>query len=280
VIGSTAARTIAAALTLRAQAPAPLLAHLPAALAAEVRALLAGWSALARAGRAEAVAAAVASVRSPVPAGTGLIHPARRGVLLGEALVGAGDAAAVWAQRRACAGLVAMPAATSELTELADLAGWTGSVEWALVEVGLLCLAGGLATVGTPAVARVAAALGPGLGRRLVEAASWLAHDEARARALGPARVLLERIGPTPAGWTEADAMRTGLIGLLPALGRLGGDVARQVTQRLPPRLVSAGVVAAGAAGPGLAWVAVAPWLQHRLPAAPGPGGAVLPSAT
>jgi len=234
------ATVLAAVLAAGPRAPEVLARLAPAtaeACIAEARRLLA----LPSEERARAAVAEARALCADVPAGLARVHetwieaalagegePVRRALFGGP---GAIDPVRAWLRRRCLGQLVAMPEGPPPSGRPA------GADEVALVEPARL--AAGLERVGRRRLALALSAAGPGavaaLAARLgAEHGRALAEDAARAASRDEVRAAVKELADLVAGDASLLLFRAGARAVAPALVAAGGDVPRQIAQRLP----------------------------------------------
>ncbi len=240
------AATVAAVLALGADAP-QVLSRIGLGCVEAAEQLLA----MERDERAAALAVEVAGLQQPVPAGRELVHRdwieaafAGEGDLVREAVAGGGKTspqARRWMQRRALGRLVGMPGEDADgvaalaRVEVEDLVR-------ALAVFGRGALAAGLGGAPAAKVAAVAAKLGEPHGSALVpEVAEAVKSGVDKARAAH-----VRGVG----GASERALVLAGVRRLAAVAASAGGDVPRQLAQRLPVDLGTALLSAAQSAEP------------------------------
>lgn len=242
------AATVAAVLALGAKAP-DVLVRIGLGCVEAAEQLLA----MDRDERAAALAAEVAALQQPVPARLALVHGdwieaplAGEGEVVREAVAGGGKTspeARRWMQRRALGQLVGMPDDSAEGVAALARAEAKDLVR-ALAVFGRGAVAAGLAGAAAPKVAAIAAKLGEPHGSALVaevaEAVKGGADNKALAAHAGG-------VG----GASERALVLVGVRRLAAVAAAAGGDVPRQLAQRLPMDLGAALLSAAHRAEPG-----------------------------
>jgi hypothetical protein len=229
---------LAAVLAVGARAPAVLRRMASAeALVAEAERLLA----LPRDERIRAAVSEARALLADVPAGMARVHEswieaglAGEGEAVRRALAGGGgapDAVRLWLRRRFLGQLVPMPEGEPpadrppQARELPLLA--APRLVAAFEIAGRRRLALALSAAGSGAAAALAARLGAEHGRALVE-------DVARPAAKEEVRAAVRELADLVAGDVALLLFRAGARSVAPALLAAGGDVARQLAQRLP----------------------------------------------
>jgi hypothetical protein len=174
----------------------------------------------------------LARLRAPRPPGLDEVHPDWRA----EPVSTRTAPARVWAERRAFGHLVAMPAAAAEqVASAAELP--HARADWLihrLERLGLRQLAHAVAVAPRPELAALAARLGA-RGKPFVEAIGRILElGDAAAGVLGPRRAAVARCAGLRVGDDAMALLAIGARAIAPHVAAAGGDVARQIAQRLP----------------------------------------------
>ena len=229
----------AAALLHAGGRAAAILARIGGAVGAAARAEAERLGALPRPARARALATRVAELRAPVPPGLPLVHRdwidaalqgegrRVRDILAGRVAVA--PPVLVWIERRTYGGLAALPL-PAEGAPLAPATLAHRPVAWieaTLRRAGLATLAHALAGAPRPAVAALAARLGPD-GAALIAAVTAPPATEA---AVGSRRAATRRAAGIAVGDDPLAVLAIGARAFAP---HVAGDPAARLAQRLP----------------------------------------------